>query len=91
MAESEVRCPVCGHDACYKYGRTRTGKERRLCLTCGRQFSIGSRHEQLTNRPECPACGRPMHLYMRAEAAVRFRCSAYPSCRTFQKILNSDR
>ncbi|MBF0319056.1 MAG: Insertion element protein [Nitrospirae bacterium] len=83
MEESQVKCPACGLDASYKYGRTKSGKQRRLCLSCGRQFSIGSIIDKIKDRPQCPACGRPMHLYKRETNAVRFRCSAYPLCRTF--------
>ncbi|MBF0517704.1 MAG: Insertion element protein [Nitrospirae bacterium] len=85
MEESQLKCPVCGVDASYKYGRTSTGKRRRLCLVCGRQFSIGGSLGKLADRPCCPVCGRPMHLYMKTAAAMRFRCSSYPSCRTFLK------
>ncbi|MBF0567683.1 transposase-like zinc-binding domain-containing protein [Candidatus Magnetominusculus dajiuhuensis] len=83
MKESQVKCPVCGHDASYRYGKTKSGKPRRLCLVCGRQFSPGSVSDKLKDRPKCPVCGRPMHLYMKKGELVRFRCSAYPSCRTF--------
>ncbi|MBF0553033.1 MAG: Insertion element protein [Nitrospirae bacterium] len=85
MKESQVKCPVCGLDASYKYGKTKSGKLRRLCLGCGRQFSIGAVPDKLKDRPKCPICGRSMHLYMKREEIVRFRCSAYPSCRTFLK------
>jgi len=82
-----VYCPRCQADAIYRYGKTATGKKRYLCQVCRRQFSL-KRSDRLgvPERPACPACGKPMHVYMRHGGAIRFRCSEYPSCRTFLKM-----
>ncbi|MBI5607111.1 MAG: IS1 family transposase [Deltaproteobacteria bacterium] len=37
-----VGCPDCRADALYRYGRIWTGKQRYICLLCGRQFTPGS-------------------------------------------------
>jgi transposase-like protein len=81
-----VFCPRCRSDAIYRYGKTVSGKKRFLCQVCRRQFSL-NRPGRLSvqERPACPACGRPMHVYMRHGGTFRFRCSDYPSCRTFLK------
>jgi ssDNA-binding Zn-finger/Zn-ribbon topoisomerase 1 len=82
-----VFCPRCRADAIYRYGKTGTGKKRYLCQVCRRQFSL-KRSDRLgaLERPACPTCGKPMHVYMRHGGMLRFRCSDYPSCRTFLKI-----
>ena len=81
-----VFCPRCRADAIYRYGKTATGKKRYLCQVCHRQFSLkrGGRLGEL-ERPGCPACGKPMHIYMRRGPTIRFRCADYPNCRTFLK------
>jgi DNA-directed RNA polymerase subunit RPC12/RpoP len=81
-----IVCPACGSDALYRYGRASGGKRRFLCLMCNRQFVIGSNRNELTNRPNCPKCGKKMHCYMREEGLIRFRCSDYPKCRTYIKL-----
>lgn len=86
IKESMATCPYCNLDAVYKYGKTWQGKQRFLCLICGRQFSQNSRRSELKNRPVCPACGKSMHLYKREEKVLRFRCAGYPACKTFSKI-----
>jgi ssDNA-binding Zn-finger/Zn-ribbon topoisomerase 1 len=82
---SEIRCPACDSDAVYKYGKAWTGRQRYLCLICAKQFTFGEKIE-LLNKPHCPVCGKPMHIYMKAGETSRFRCSAYPKCRTFSKF-----
>jgi transposase-like protein len=82
---SEVRCQSCNSDAVYKYGKAWTGKQRYLCLICARQFTFGEKIE-LLNKPHCLVCGKRMHLYKKEDNILRFRCSAYPECRTFRKI-----
>ena len=79
-----ISCPRCLSEAVYRYGRTGRGNARFLCKVCGRQFSLGHTH-RLPNmeRPACPGCGKSMHIYMRAEQFIRFRCSDYPACRSF--------
>jgi predicted RNA-binding Zn-ribbon protein involved in translation (DUF1610 family) len=85
-----VACPSCGSDAFYRYGRTRNGKQRFRCLLCGRQFVMGSSRKAIRIRPFCPTCGRLMHLYMVEGSLSRFRCSGYPSCRMYLKIILED-
>jgi len=82
-----VCCPRCRSDAIYRYGKTANGKRRYLCQVCRRQFSL-KRPDRLRvqERPACPVCGKPMHIYMRHGGTIRFRCSDYPSCRTFLKM-----
>lgn len=84
--EVKTKCPICDSEALYKYGKTITGKQRFLCLLCGRQFSPGARQFEMRNRPDCPKCARPMHFYKRELLVIRLRCSDYPICRTFLKI-----
>jgi len=84
--DTELRCPNCNSEAVYKHGKTKAGKQRFLCLLCKKQFTPQGLRKQLFNRPLCPVCGNKMHLYMRKGITVRFRCSAYPICKTFLKI-----
>ncbi|MEA1992369.1 MAG: topoisomerase DNA-binding C4 zinc finger domain-containing protein [Thermodesulfobacteriota bacterium] len=84
---SEVKCPRCGSEAIYRYGRTHNGKRRFICVLCRRQFSVGAKRYKVKDRPDCPQCGRPMHIYKREKGCIRFRCSAYPQCRTYKKIV----
>jgi ssDNA-binding Zn-finger/Zn-ribbon topoisomerase 1 len=79
------KCPRCNSEASYKYGKTRHGKQRFRCLLCGRQFGDNARVE-LKERPLCSECGQKMHLYRKDPGWVRFRCSAYPSCRNYEKL-----
>ncbi len=83
----EVKCPHCNLDAVYKYGKTWQGKQRFLCLICGRQFTQGTGRYEVRDRPDCPVCGKIMHLYKREDKALRFRCSGYPVCKTFRKAV----
>ena len=82
----DVRCPACNSDAFYRYGRTRSGKRRFRCLVCGRQFILGSPGCEVAQRPICPVCGKKMHVYKKEKGILRFRCSGYPECKTFEKI-----
>ncbi|MFZ5906466.1 MAG: transposase-like zinc-binding domain-containing protein [Nitrospirota bacterium] len=82
----EICCPYCTADVTYKYGRIHTGKQRFLCLMCGKQFTIGRKKTEFPDKPLCPACGKIMHVYKREDAVMRFRCSGYPECRMYQKI-----
>ena len=84
---TEATCPACQSDVLYRYGKTRHGKERALCVMCGRQFTLGSERVEMAERPRCSVCGKAMHLYKREKILLRFRCSAYPKCKTYQKIL----
>jgi ssDNA-binding Zn-finger/Zn-ribbon topoisomerase 1 len=87
--EPSGRCPRCGSEAVYKYGKTRHGKKRFRCVVCDRQFGENPRIE-LKDRPVCQACGRKMHVYRKDPNVVRFRCSGYPRCRNFVKISIDD-
>jgi transposase-like protein len=81
-----VACPRCGALAIYRYGRTPAGDKRYLCQACRRQFTLkASVWLSAEERPACPACGKPMHVYMREGGLTRFRCRDYPACRTFFK------
>jgi len=80
-------CPNCKATALNRYGRIASGKQRYLCLVCGRQFvESPGRRELPVPRPECPVCGRSMHTYIRAAGFIRFRCSCYPECKTYLRI-----
>lgn len=83
---AEIKCPFCGSEAIYKYGRSWTGKQRFLCLICERQFTVGAKKLEVAGKPLCPKCGRPMHLYKIEGEVIRFRCSGYPECKTFKKF-----
>ncbi len=86
LDSGELKCPRCDCEAIYKYGKTKTGKQRFLCIVCGRQFTLEARKRHTEERPSCPVCGKKMHLYMTKGATVRYRCSEYPSCKTFYKV-----
>lgn len=79
-------CPRCGSDALNKNGRIASGKQRYRCLVCERQFVHPANRKPLALRPTCPVCGKTMHVYAREKETVRFRCAAYPSCRTYTKV-----
>ncbi|NMC75335.1 MAG: IS1 family transposase [Geobacteraceae bacterium] len=81
-----LRCPACRSEALYRYGRTRQGKQRRLCLTCGRQFVEETRRPEIAARPTCPLCNSPMYIYRRDVTVTRFRCSRYPLCTQYLTI-----
>ena len=87
VTRAEVECPRCGSDAIYRYGRTHSGKPRFICILCRRQFSAGIKKCEFQNKPSCPLCGRSMHIYKREKGSIRFRCSAYPQCKTYKKIV----
>jgi tRNA(Ile2) C34 agmatinyltransferase TiaS len=52
-------------------------------MMCHRQFISG--HERILPqwRPQCPECGKEMHIYMNKGAHIRYRCSAYPICKNY--------
>lgn len=85
---SPIRCPSCQGEAVNKYGRTQGGKQRYLCLVCGRQFVRDKPWQDTKNRPRCPLCGGKMHIYITDEDITRYRCARYPSCRGFTKVTN---
>ena len=81
-----VWCPRCHSEAIYRYGKTASGRKRYLCQVCHRQFSLKPPGRlEAEERPACPACGKPMHVYMHKADCIRFRCADYPRCRTFIK------
>jgi transposase-like protein len=86
ISKQGVECPKCRNDVAYRYGHTGSGKQKYLCVMCGYQFVIDKGRCVLPDRPTCPKCGRPMHVYMQGQEFIRFRCSAYPQCREFLKI-----
>lgn len=83
--EACITCPSCGSDAAYKYGHA-MGRQRYLCLGCNRQYVPDCGRRRVEDKPDCPACGKRMHLYMREEGVLRFRCSDYPRCKTYLKV-----
>ena len=85
-----VGCPNCQTDALYRYGKAWTGKQRYVCLLCGKQFTPGSTRKEWKDKPLCPDCGKVMHFYQRGKGFVRFRCSGYPVCKSYLKINISD-
>ncbi len=82
--EAPVSCPLCNLEAVYRYGKTKTGKQRFVCLMCGRQFSYGAKKQEVQGKPKCHKCGDTMHLYKIEDETIRFRCSNYPECKTFR-------
>jgi DNA-directed RNA polymerase subunit RPC12/RpoP len=87
---SDIKCPRCDAEAIYKFGKTKTGKQRYICQVCNRQFVPGKSRLEATKRPRCPSCGKLMHIFMRGDSFIRFRCSDYPKCRTFHKLTKED-
>lgn len=84
--ETNSRCPICNSDVLYKYGKTKTGKQRFQCLICGRQFTQDAKKQEIQGKPICPECSKVMHLYKIEGDVIRFRCSGYPICKTFKKF-----
>lgn len=84
--EKKIVCPECGSDSIYRYGKTIRNQQKYLCLNCDRQFTASSTYDPPKNRPPCPICGRPMHVYMRRASYIRYRCSDYPDCKGYQKV-----
>ncbi len=85
-AQTELHCPVCNSGALYKNGRIKNGKQRFLCLICGRQFTPDAIRREVRNKPLCPNCGGHTHLNVRGGNMLTFRCANYPQCRTYIKI-----
>jgi transposase-like protein len=81
-----IHCPSCAADATYRYGRIKTGKQRYICLMCGKQFILGANKPHTKNKPVCPECKKPMNIYKLEGNIIRFRCSDYPGCKTFKKF-----
>jgi transposase-like protein len=69
-----VVCPRCRSEAIYRYGKTASGRRRYLCQVCRRQFSLKPPGRLAAEeRPACPVCAKPMHIYMREGGCMRFR------------------
>lgn len=85
--KTEIRCKACGSGAVYRYGRIKSGKQRFICLICGRQFVPEPARHDVVDKPLCPSCGKHMNLYKREEGVLRFRCSGYPECRVYEKVI----
>src|SRR5664279_4964845 len=85
VAHPELQCPECNSPALYKYGKTKSRKQRFICLICGRQFTPDASRKEVKNKPACTTCGGHMHLYKRKGNLLRFRCSHYPLCKTYAK------
>lgn len=86
LEKENILCPRCNFAATYRYGRTKAGTPRLICLQCNRQFAVGNNHVPVPERPKCPKCGKKMHLYRRQTAVVRFRCSSFPACRGYKIV-----
>jgi ssDNA-binding Zn-finger/Zn-ribbon topoisomerase 1 len=83
---TETECPACGNDALYRYGKTKAGNQRFMCLMCGTQFTPGAKKRPVKGKPVCRECGKQMNIYKIEGDVIRFRCSGYPECRTFRKF-----
>jgi len=84
-SDIEICCPSCETGAVYKYGKAHTGKQKFLCMICGMQFTSGRKKPIIKGKPVCPECNRPMNIFRLDGDILRFRCSAYPECKTFRK------
>ncbi len=85
IKSEKILCPMCKSDAVYKYGKTKTGKQRYLCMLCNKQFTLNGKqnsHEYIS----CELCGNKMYVYMRDndKKIIRFRCSNYPKCKNYK-------
>jgi ssDNA-binding Zn-finger/Zn-ribbon topoisomerase 1 len=80
------RCPNCGSDAYYRYGKAKNGRERRLCLVCNRQYVFNGSMNDHPDRPKCPVCNEPMYVYQLHATFIRYRCRHYPACKNIVKV-----
>ena len=85
--EAPIKCPRCHSGAFNKNGKTIGGKQRFICLVCNRQFVSDSPQIWMDSRPLCPVCGKKMHVYRTDKDFTRYRCSNYPTCRGFARVL----
>ena len=90
IGQLSIPCPACGGDAVYKYGKAWTGRQRFLCLVCGKQYTNGARVSEVQGKPRCQKCRATMNVYKIEGAVIRFRCSRYPECRTYKKFLMTE-
>jgi transposase-like protein len=84
--QAEIPCPGCNSEVVYRYGHAWTGRQRFLCVICGKQFTNGAKVSDVKGKPLCPLCGKSMHIYKIEGDVIRFRCSAYPECKGFRKF-----
>ena len=84
--KADIPCPTCNSEVVYRYGQAWTGKQRFICVICGKQFTDGSKVSGVTGKPKCPVCGKSMHIYKIEGDLIRFRCSGYPACKNFRKF-----
>lgn len=84
--EAMLNCPFCNSEAFYKFGKTKNENQRFRCLMCNRQFSQGGKKLEVQGKPICNKCNKHMHLYKIEGDLIRFRCSNYPTCKTFRKF-----
>jgi hypothetical protein len=54
MVKNVTKCPNCGSDAYYRYGRTKNNKLRRLCLVCDRQYVVENSWKEEFEKAELP-------------------------------------
>lgn len=85
----KIECPSCRSKAVYRYGRARN-KQRFYCLLCGRQFIAGHERHFPQIRPTCRKCGSKMYIYRNEGRFVRYRCSKYPVCKNFLKVMGEN-
>jgi transposase-like protein len=85
-----MNCPSCDADVAYRYGHTKAGKQRFMCLMCGMQFSLGAQRAVVDGKPSCPDCGKSMNIYKLEGHIIRFRCSGYPRCKAYRKFTMSE-
>lgn len=78
-------CPVCKGTTLYRFGYNRLRKQKYQCLLCGRQFVPEPARLRYPDKPFCPVCGSIMYLYKKDSGVTRFRCSAYPRCKSYRK------
>ena len=79
-----MHCPLCESVQINRYGKSKQGKQRFRCMACGRQF-LAAPDRSTAQNPRCPNCLSTMHIYKKEGQVVRYRCSGYPSCRTYLK------
>ncbi|WP_419661765.1 putative IS-element [Desulfosarcina variabilis str. Montpellier] len=72
MSDKTTKCPACGSDAFYRYGKTKNHKKRYLCIVCGRQFIEKRSFDNIPDRPNCPKCKKPMHVHQRKKRLPGF-------------------
>jgi len=84
--EQPIPCTRCDSIAVYRFGHVRSGLQRYLCLTCGRQFIPGRERTLSLPRPSCATCGAGMYLFKRRTDHTVFRCARYPVCHTYLRV-----